>query len=205
MKKWLGVLLAASLLGGTAMAMNTQIDTFRIIMPNNPIAEQRINEVLTQARTDALAQSADILATEEEDRAAGDYRQGYLCEVHMELIYRSANYTSILTNFEYNRAGAHGYAGHTGYVFDNHTGAHLALTDLPGYEYGPYVEETIRNDLDSRAVAYDPELLAKALNGGNIQNFYIDYQGYPVVVFNPYIVGPYALGQVTSKLPLPVE
>ncbi len=204
MRKIVTSLLAATLLCGTAAAMDTEISVMRILMPNNPMAEQKINNVMEKIEADAFARSAEIRAVEEEDRANGDIRSGYYCGVRTELTYRSANYTSIAVNFEYNSAGAHGYAGITGYVFDNHTGAQLALTDLPGYEWNEYVAGLIREDVEGRRRGHEPHLLEKALAAADY-NFYLDANGVPVVVFNPYEIGPYAMGQVKLILPDPVE
>lgn len=205
MKKILAACLAASLLCGTAWAMDSQIKTLRVAMPAEPMAAELINDVLAQIEANAVAESADIRAQEEKAIAQGAAITDYYYGSRTELLYQSEHYTSFVVNFEQYTGGAHGYYGTIGYVFDNHTGEPLQITDLPGYGDPAFVERSVREFFAGRQAEIWPDSLTEALHGGHVGNFYINSDGYPVVVFNPYEIGPYVIGRMEAILPLQVE
>ena len=108
------------------------------------------------------------------------------------------NYT--LTYYSY-RGGAHGIMTVSQLVFDAKTGALLSEADFfaPGYEapvaalLKEAVERALAFDEELESLA-DPDLVAP--NG----NFSADAEGL-TWVFQPYEIGPYALGVVAATVP----
>lgn len=109
------------------------------------------------------------------------------------------NYQLSYYNF---RGGAHGIQTVSQLVFDRKTGHLLTETDLFADGYLPGITPLLRQAVQSSLEQEAPELLelvdldSVAPNG----NFSVSKDGVEWV-FQPYEVGPYALGLVTATVP----
>lgn len=125
-----------------------------------------------------------------EDRLSGSFQEKY------------KNYRNYLVSYYSYRGGAHGIQTLSCIVFDAKTGEQVRETDLfsPGYE-AP-VAQLLRLAAKSTLEEEDPELMQLvnleevAPNG----NFAVGSNGVQWL-FQPYEVGPYALGIVSVTLP----
>lgn len=125
-----------------------------------------------------------------EDRVGGAFQKKY------------KNYLNYLVSYYSFRGGAHGIQTLSNVVFDAKTGEQVHETDLfaPGYE-AP-VAQLLRLAVKSSMEEEDPELmqlvnLEQVVPNGN---FSIHEDGMEWL-FQPYEVGPYALGIVSATLP----
>ena len=147
--------------------------------------ENLIDEYLTE--NGAPEQPGGILTWE--DRMGGRFTGSYKNWLNYQLTYYSF------------RGGAHGIQTMSMVVFDKTTGAVLSQEDLfaPGFE-APVAALLQKNVMDT-LMAEDPELAGLleveqvAPNG----NFSVSAAGVQWV-YQPYEVGPYALGIVTGTL-----
>jgi hypothetical protein len=125
---------------------------------------------------------------------------------------RTATYTFLIYE---DTLGAHPNGYYQTFTFDTKTGAELSLADifLPSIPYLERVSNRVRTDL--------PGIIDKMSSDGgnstftdtdsikmgtqpvkeNFSNFYISGKNL-VFVFEPYQVGPYALGTVEDPIPL---
>jgi len=124
-----------------------------------------------------------------EDRVGGAFQKKY------------KNYLNYLVSYYSFRGGAHGIQTLSNVVFDAKTGEQVHETDLfaPGYE-AP-VAQLLRLAVKSSMEEEDPELmqlvnLEQVVPNGN---FSIHEDGMEWL-FQPYEVGPYALGIVSATL-----
>lgn len=125
-----------------------------------------------------------------EDRVGGAFQKKY------------KNYLNYLVSYYSFRGGAHGIQTLSNVVFDAKTGEQVHETDLfaPGYE-AP-VAQLLRLAVKSSMEEEDPELmqlvnLEQVVPNGN---FSVHENGMEWL-FQPYEVGPYALGIVSATLP----
>ena len=125
-----------------------------------------------------------------EDRLGGAFQKKY------------KNYLNYLVSYYSFRGGAHGIQTLSNIVFDAKTGEQVHEADLfsPGYE-AP-VAQLLRLAVKSSMEEEDPELMQLVIleqvvpNG----NFSVHEDGVEWL-FQPYEVGPYALGIVSATLP----
>ncbi len=187
-------------LTGSAAAVDADIQGLRVSMPLNPMAETRINATLKKLEVDAecSVEHLRLLEAEYGDdiHIAGQFFYRFLTD----FTYRDEIYTSVLVSFSEYSGGAHGLQGIVGYVFDTRTGMQMEFNDYGGYD-PEMTKEFIRRELTARGIVYWPEALEEAMGDGNYSNFYLNEQGVPVVVFNPYEVAPYAAGILEVELP----
>lgn len=125
-----------------------------------------------------------------EDRVGGAFQKKY------------KNYLNYLVSYYSFRGGAHGIQTLSNVVFDAKTGEQVHETDLfaPGYE-AP-VAQLLRMAVKTSMEEEDPELmqlvnLEQVVPNGN---FSVHENGMEWL-FQPYEVGPYALGIVSATLP----
>ena len=124
-----------------------------------------------------------------EDRLSGSFQEKY------------KNYRNYLVSYYSFRGGAHGIQTLSNIVFDAKTGDQIQETDLfvPGYE-AP-VAQLLRLAVKASMEEEDPELmqlvnLEEVVPNGN---FSVGSNGVQWL-FQPYEVGPYALGIVSATL-----
>ena len=124
-----------------------------------------------------------------EDRLSGSFQEKY------------KNYRNYLVSYYSFRGGAHGIQTLSNIVFDAKTGEQVQETDLfaPGYE-AP-VAQLLRLAVQSSMEEEDPELmqlvhLEEVVPNGN---FSVGENGMEWF-YQPYEVGPYALGIVSASL-----
>jgi hypothetical protein len=108
--------------------------------------------------------------------------------------------------------GAHPNSFYRTFTFDTNTGSELSLADLflPSIPYLERVSNRVRTDLpgiitkmsgDSSFIATDSIKSGTTPDTNNFANFYLDGKNL-VFIFEPYQVGPYALGTVADPIPL---
>ena len=124
-----------------------------------------------------------------EDRLGGAFQQKY------------KNYMNYLVSYYSFRGGAHGIQTLSNIVFDSKTGLQVREQDLfaPGYEEP--VAQLLRLEVKSSMEQEDPELM-QLVNLEEVRpngNFSVDKDGIEWL-FQPYEVGPYALGIVSATL-----
>jgi len=125
-----------------------------------------------------------------EDHLTGTFQENY------------KDWKNYLVTYYSFRGGAHGIQTQSHIVFDAKTGLAVTEADLfaPGYE-AP-VAQMLRETLHSDMEAQDPELLP-LLNLEEVVpngNFGLKAEGVEWL-FQPYEVGPYALGIVSATIP----
>ena len=124
-----------------------------------------------------------------EDRLAGSFQEKY------------KNYMNYLVSYYSFRGGAHGIQTLSQIVFDAKTGEQVHEADLfaPGYEEP--VAQLLRLAVKSAMEQEDPELM-QLVNLEEVRpngNFSLHEDGVEWL-FQPYEVGPYALGIVSATL-----
>ena len=106
-----------------------------------------------------------------------------------------------LTYYSY-KGGPHGLQTVTPIVFDRKTGAIVSENDLFADGYRDFVAELLRKTIAASMAAEDPELeslVSMELVSAN-DNFSIGADGI-TWYFQPYEIGPYALGVVSATVP----
>ncbi len=108
--------------------------------------------------------------------------------------------------------GAHPNAYYRTFTFDLETGAGLVLGDLfvPGSDYVGKLSEISREQLIPQIAkaenVSEAEIDRSMIDAGttadedNFQNFYLE-ENYLVIIFAPYQVGPWALGEQEVRIP----
>lgn len=164
----------------------------------DPDIEARINARLVPESADQL----QLLADSCEAEMGGIDMEGmeFIEEESQQFNSISGTVLSLNRNFYSYYGGAHGNYGSSTQNFDLQTGEPLAAEDffLPGYE--TTLNREIREALKT-LYPYDlVNLDFRAID--STQNFEV-YPDKLVAYFNPYEMGPYAMGQI--RVPLPYE
>lgn len=113
---------------------------------------------------------------------------------------------SLTENYSGYTGGAHGYYGTTGYNYDVKSGAKLSISDLLEKEDEFYKEASLyicnelKQEYGEGLFPEYQETVETAWNSEYPVNWYLNGTGI-VVVYNPYEVGPYAMGQAQVTLP----
>lgn len=111
----------------------------------------------------------------------------------------------IETGSEYT-GGAHGNHGSIGYTFDVQSGKILALEDLLTDKEGfyakatDYITDKLYETYDEGLYPEYKQIVADSWTGEFSIKYYLDASGI-VIIYNPYEVGPYAMGEADVTLP----
>ncbi|HIU78063.1 MAG TPA: DUF3298 and DUF4163 domain-containing protein [Candidatus Avilachnospira avicola] len=157
-----------------------------------------------------------------EDAEESDSFYGYQSISGIEIKRADGRVFSFTDNFYDYTGGAHGNGGTTGISFDSKTGERLELSDLVsdkdalkdyviaeletryGADGGLFEgwQDTVRNDIDEVPYA-EVEGLEDA-EGNMTVEFALSASGLEIY-FQPYEIGPYALGTITVEVPYTEE
>ncbi len=171
--------------------------------------------------------AAEAIEGWQEERELTGYAEGYLEAAEEQMEFEVQDYTdqylySVMRSFETARAdrkiislveldseytgGAHGNYGYTGYTFDALSGRLLSLSDvvsdMAAFQTAA-AEETLRRLQETcgdELFEDYRDTVESAFRNEEELNWYLNGTGM-VVIFNPYSVGPYALGAVRVTLP----
>ncbi|MCM1182208.1 MAG: RsiV family protein [Roseburia sp.] len=102
--------------------------------------------------------------------------------------------------------GAHGFYGHSGTTFDVESGRELALADLLSDAEGfyaravDYIAKELEEDYGDELFPEYRETVGETFDGDWPPKWYLNAAGI-VLIYNPYEVGPYAMGVAEVLLP----
>lgn len=130
------------------------------------------------------------------------YPMQYSFETGFEVFYNSKDFVSIVLNHYQFTGGAHGNYFAVGYNINLSDGSFLSLADIvqPGkldllaYE----CEETILEKYQANSL-FEAGLFENEIIISEDQDFYI-IPGALVLQFDPYEIGPYAMGEITAEI-----
>jgi len=130
------------------------------------------------------------------------YPMQYSFETGFEVFYNSKDFVSIVLNHYQFTGGAHGNYFAVGYNINLSDGSFLSLADIvqPGkldllaYE----CEEAILEKYQANSL-FEAGLFENEIVISEDQDFYI-IPGALVLQFDPYEIGPYAMGEITAEI-----
>lgn len=178
------------------------IDYPQISGLNNKSIEEKVNSFLK----DEFSQSIlwyDELVSDTSGFSEDGYEYTYSFETGFEVQYNSVNFLSITLDHYQFTGGAHGNYYSTGYNIDMSNGKNLKLTDiinndsfdLLSYECEQAILDTFQVGSLIEAGLFEDELVILP-----DQDFYV-IPGALVLQFDPYEIGPYAMGEVNVAIP----
>ena len=131
------------------------------------------------------------------------YEMQYTFETNFQVVYNSKEFVSIVMNHYQFTGGAHGNYFALGYNIKIEDGTTLSLNDiieegsfdLLTYECEQSILETYQANSLTEAGLFENEIAIP-----DDQDFYI-IPGALVLQFDPYEIGPYAMGDIIAEIP----
>lgn len=173
----------------------------QIIVPHNKNVQNKINSFLESEFLKAIQTYEEFIADSE---SLEDYPADWVFnfEVSFKTEYLSNNFASILMDYYEYTGGAHGNYFSTGYNIKLSDGELLKLTDIIKENelsnLSLFCEQEILEKFNENTLA-DVGLFEDEINITPEQDFYIK-PGYLVIQFDPYEIGPYAMGSIEIEL-----
>jgi hypothetical protein len=168
----------------------------------NDTIETKINSFLEEEFKQSIPWYEEILSdsTEFQDYP---YELGYSFETGFQVQFNSQKFISIVLNHYQFTGGAHGNYFALGYNIDLKDGKVLTLKDiikddsfdLLTYECEQAILETYEANSLIEAGTFENELVIP-----EDQDFYITPTAL-VIQFDPYEIGPYAMGEIVAEIP----
>jgi hypothetical protein len=178
------------------------IDYPQIVNANNDSILTKVNLFLEQEFKQSVEWYEEIISdtTEIEDTS---FQFQYSFETGYQVVYNSKDFISIVLNHYQYTGGAHGNYIAFGYNISLDDGSVLTLKDiveegaqdLLTYECEEAILEKYEANTLMEAGLFEDEIVITL-----DQDFYI-IPGALVLQFDPYEIGPYALGEVTAEIP----
>jgi len=177
------------------------IDYPYILNVDNSEVINRINKVLEDEFKQSIAWYNEMIS----DTSLffdNDYTIQFSFETSFDVFYNSKDFVSIVLNHYQYTGGAHGNYFSIGYNINLSDGSFLTLNDIiqPGklnllaYE----CEEAILDKYQANSL-FEAGLFENEIIIPEDQDFYI-IPGSLVLQFDPYEIGPYAMGAVTAEI-----
>ncbi len=174
-------ILAAALLTAFAIvpatAVETNIRTATVVLPGNPVAEEKINNEMGNLQVQAQQQVFDAKTY------CGPLAEDSYFRLNVQSTYRDAERLSFLVEWENGLYGDMTYSL-IGYVFSGQTGDMVPLTAYFNDDERAQMEY-ITAALRARGIGYDEGLAEFMAENGGHNNYYLDYAGRPVMIFQP--------------------
>ncbi|MDY0082334.1 MAG: DUF3298 and DUF4163 domain-containing protein [Ignavibacteriaceae bacterium] len=177
------------------------IDYPFILNPDNSEVINKINNVLEDEFKQSIAWYNEIVS---DTNSLSDYNYTiqYSFETGFDVVYNSKGFVSIILKHYQYSGGAHGNYFAVGYNINLSDGSFLSLTDiiqqgkldLLAYE----CEETILEKYQANSL-FEAGLFENEIIIPEDQDFYI-IPGALVLQFDPYEIGPYAMGEITAEI-----
>jgi hypothetical protein len=168
----------------------------------NKDVETKINSFLEEEFKQSIPWYEEILldSAEYEDYP---YEMGYSFDTGFQVQFNSKKFISIVLNHYQFTGGAHGNYFALGYNIDMNDGKVLTLKDiikedsfdLLTYECEQSILETYQANSLIEAGTFENELVIP-----EDQDFYITPTAL-VIQFDPYEIGPYAMGEIVAEIP----
>lgn len=159
----------------------------------------RCNDYVDNAMTVAKEYRTAFLETggSQEEWAAHNVK----ISVDYEIKNQSSDYLSFIVKGSQNWSGA--YTENRYYNINLGTGEYISLEDMLGADYIDIANDSIRDQIAEREK--NGEVFFTAEEGGfttisEATNFYINENGYPVIVFEKYEIAPGAMGEVEFEI-----
>lgn len=201
----------------TKWLMHAENQLIYASIPGNDAAAQKIND-WSEAEAESVWKAGEEMASEAADyikesaEYATDYQNDYTDSycynrfVTYSVMRADAQVISLESLDSSYLGGAHGNYYYYGTTFDTMTGEELKIqdivTDMPSFrlqatkDIDKYLQE---NYSDGLFEDYQ-DTVEQIWEGEDGFNWYLNKSGI-MVIFNPYAVGPYAMGSVTVPLP----
>lgn len=201
----------------TKWLMHAENQLIYASIPGNDAAAQKIND-WSEAEAESVWKAGEEMASEAADyikesaEYATDYQNDYTDSycynrfVTYSVMRADAQVISLESLDSSYLGGAHGNYYYEGTTFDTMTGEELKIqdivTDMPSFrrqatkDIDKYLQE---NYSDGLFEDYQ-DTVEQIWEGEDGFNWYLNKSGI-MVIFNPYAVGPYAMGSVTVPLP----
>ena len=201
----------------TKWLMHAENQLIYASIPGNDAAAQKIND-WSEAEAESVWKAGEEMASEAADyikesaEYATDYQNDYTDSycynrfVTYSIMRADAQVISLESLDSSYLGGAHGNYYYEGTTFDTMTGEELKIqdivTDMPSFrlqatkDIDKYLQE---NYSDGLFEDYQ-DTVEQIWEGEDGFNWYLNKSGI-MVIFNPYAVGPYAMGSVTVPLP----
>lgn len=134
------------------------------------------------------------------------YFSNYYSSENIQIGRNDAHILSLIETGSDYMGGAHGNYGSIGYTFDVQSGKILALEDLLIDKEGfyakatDYITDTLYELYDEGLYPEYKQVVADTWTGEYGVKYYLDASGI-VIIYNPYEVGPYAMGKAHVTLP----
>ena len=202
---------------GSKWLMHAEIQQLQVDIPGNDAATQKIND-WSEAEAESVWKAGEEMASEAADyikesaEYATDYQNDYTDSycynrfVTYSVMRADAQVISLESLDSSYLGGAHGNYYYEGTTFDTMTGEELKIqdivTDMPSFrrqatkDIDKYLQE---NYSDGLFEDYQ-DTVEQIWESEDGFNWYLNESGI-MVIFNPYVVGPYAMGAVTVPLP----
>lgn len=202
---------------GSKWLMHAEIQQLQVDIPGNDAATQKIND-WSEAEAESVWKAGEEMASEAVDyikesaEYATDYQNDYTDSycynrfVTYSVMRADAQVISLESLDSSYLGGAHGNYYYEGTTFDTMTGEELKIqdivTDMPSFrrqatkDIDKYLQE---NYSDGLFEDYQ-DTVEQIWESEDGFNWYLNESGI-MVIFNPYVVGPYAMGAVTVPLP----
>jgi len=177
------------------------IDYPYILNVDNSEVINRINKVLEDEFKQSIAWYNEMIS-DTSLSFDSDYTIQFSFETGFDVFYNSKDFVSIVLNHYQYTGGAHGNYFSIGYNINLSDGSFLTLNDIiqPGklnllaYE----CEESILDKYQANSL-FEAGLFENEIIIPEDQDFYI-IPGSLVLQFDPYEIGPYAMGAVTAEI-----
>ena len=202
---------------GSKWLMHAETQRLQVDIPGNDAATKKIND-WSEAEAESVWKAGEEMASEAADyikesaEYAADYQNDYTDSycynrfVAYSVMRADAQVISLESLDSSYLGGAHGNYYYEGTTFDTMTGEELKIqdivTDMPSFrqhatkDIDKYLQE---NYGDGLFEDYQ-DTVEQIWEGEDGFNWYLNESGI-IVIFNPYVVGPFAMGSVTVPLP----
>ena len=178
------------------------IDYPQIVNTENNVIITKINSYLK----DEFMQSVSWYEELASDTTMSDYTPAdvqYTFDTGFQVMYNSTGFISIILNHFQYTGGAHGNYFASGYNIRLRDGENLTLKnmitegslDILSYECEQAIMENYKANSLIEAGLFEDELMLT-----DDQDYYI-IPGALVIQFDPYEVGPYAMGEIIAEIP----
>lgn len=179
----------------------------RILYPEvSGLNDKRIEDKINQQLESDFKQSIEWYEEIISDSTLSEempYQFTYTFDTGFEVMYNSKSFISIVMSHYQFTGGAHGNFFAIGYNIKTSSGELLKLKDIikdGSYNILSYECEQIILEKYEAGSLLEAGLFEDEINITKDQDFYVT-PGYLVLQFDPYEIGPYAMGEITAEIP----
>ncbi len=202
---------------GSKWLMHAETQQFQVEIPGNDAAAQKIND-WSSAKAEEVWESGEKMSAEAADyikesaEYATDYQKDYTDSycfsrfLSNSVMRADAQVISLESLDNWYMGAAHGEYYYYGTTFDTETGEELEIQDIVS-DMGAFrrqattdITKYLQENYGDLLFEGYQDVVEHIWEGGTSFNFYLNESGI-MVIFNPYDVGPFALGAVTVPLP----